>query len=55
MILLGSQRHGGMTPMTAVWQWRNTGSLGSTGQKNEGSCPLSGRAAELHGALGEDG
>lgn len=35
MIFLASQRHSGMTPMTGVWQWKDTGFLGRTDKADE--------------------
>ena len=39
MILLASQRHGGMAPMTGVLKWKDIGSLGRTGRGDEEVLP----------------
>lgn len=56
--LLDSQRHGGMTPVTGVLQWRNTGFLEKRGKGLSGrgrqACPFSERAAGVHETLPGD-
>ena len=56
VILLGSQRCGGMASVTGAMQWRDTGLLeGQDRKTSRKSCHLCERATRLLGALPGDG